>query len=90
MSPGSENNERMEALTGPPQRRWGDGENVGSRLAVLEAVVSELKESLRQLQVSIATLSAEIRRRPSWTVTTILTLQTTAVGIMATILSIRH
>ena len=57
-----------------PRRRWGDGEDWGSRLAVVE---SEQRATASQIAVLIGEmrlLAQRIGGRPSWGVTTFISL----------------
>ena len=55
-------------------RRWGDGENVGSRLAVIEHQVEEFKSALESIR--------KLAARPSWPVVALLTGETAVIAAL--------
>jgi uncharacterized membrane protein YjjP (DUF1212 family) len=72
----------------PAQRRWDD--TTVARLAVVEAIVQELRAALKELHTSLSEIAEQMRRRPSWAVVSLLTMQTTAIGILSTWLALRR
>lgn len=64
-------------------RRWGDGENVGSRLAVLEEQVRAMNETLESCVTQLVRLTSG---RPSWAVATVVAiLLATCTGLIGVI-----
>ena len=57
-----------------PGRRWGDGEDFGSRLAVVEHQVVEFKDALEAIR--------RLAARPSWPVVALLTGETAVIAAL--------
>lgn len=72
------------------QRRWGDGEAVGSRLAVVENEVATMTANFGLVFSKLDALSLRLAGRPSWGITALITLQTALnVGLIVDVLAKR-